>query len=98
VQIVLGISDGLKETNAELTKQLYKHLDEIVHRVRVEQDKGIYYWFDRDNNTFLAQGKTTEEIITNIKTRLPTHIFYIEESNHIICAKHGWEPQEARKE
>ena len=53
----------------------------------------MYYWFDQDNNKFLAQGRTTEEIITVIKTRFPDHIFYFEKSNHLICAKHNWEPQ-----
>lgn len=91
--IFIGIRDGLAETNDELHRQLIKRLDEIVHRVEVEQQGDTYYWFDQDNRKFLAQGRTTEEIIGTLKTRFPDHIFYIEKSKHLICAKHGWEPQ-----
>ncbi len=96
VQVTLGMHDALKDSNEELHRTLVKRLDEIVHRVEVVEHGAMYYWYDRDNSKFLAQGKTTEEIITYIKARLPDHIFYLEESNHIICAKHGWEPQPAR--
>jgi hypothetical protein len=94
--IFLGIHDALRENNTEIEKQLIKRLDEIVHRVEVVEDKSMYYWYDQDNKKFLAQGRTTEEIIDIIKNRFPDHIFYFEKSNHLICAKHGWEPQPAR--
>lgn len=98
VQITFGLTDTLKETNDELTNRLYKRLDEIVHRVRVEQDEDTYYWFDQDNNKFLAQGKSDSEIIDVLKKRFPDHIFYLESTNNLLCAKHNWEPQQARKE
>jgi hypothetical protein len=91
--IFLGIHNVFTATNNDLHKQLIKRLDDIVHRVEVVEHGAMYYWYDRDNSTFLAQGKTIEEIIAHIKARLPDHIFYLEESNHIICAKHNWEPQ-----
>jgi len=96
VQIILGIQDALTLVNNDLEKQLIKRLDEIVHRVEIEQQGDIYYWYDRDNRKFLAQGRTTEEILAVIKARFPDHIFYFEESNHLICAKHNWEPVVAR--
>ena len=96
VQIMFGVQDGLKEVNDELEKKLIKRLDEIVHRVEVEQQGDTYYWYDKDNRKFLAQGRTTEEIIDVIKARFPQHVFYFEESNHLICAKHNWEPQPTR--
>jgi len=96
VQIILGVMDALKEVDTELTDKIHKRLDEIVHRVEIEQDGDVYYWYDRDNRKFLAQGRTTEEIVDIIKKRFPNHIFYFEESNHLICAKHNWEPQPAR--
>jgi hypothetical protein len=96
VQIMFGIQDALREVNNDLEKQLIKRLDEIVHRVEVVEENSMYYWFDQDNNKFLAQGRTTEEIIDIIKARFPDHVFYFEKSNHLICAKHGWRPQPAR--
>ena len=94
--IFIGLSDALRETNIELRQQLTKRLDEIVHRVQVEQRGVVYYWYDQDNRTFLAQGSSTSEIIDTLKKRFPQHIFYFEESNHLICAKHNWEPVPAR--
>ena len=95
-QIMLGVMDAYKEVDTELTDKIRKRLDEIVHRVEIEQQGDIYYWYDQDNRKFLAQGRTTEEIIDVIKARFPQHVFYFEESNHLICAKNNWEPQPAR--
>jgi hypothetical protein len=88
--------DAYKEVDTDLADKIRKRLDEIVHRVEVEQQGEVYYWYDKDNRKFLAQGRTTEEIIDVIKKRYPQHIFYFEESNHLICAKHNWEPQPTR--
>ena len=93
VQIILGVSDGLKDANNELAKKLAKRLDEIVHRVRVEKDKDTYYWYDMDNNKFLAQGSSDEEIVANLKSRFPNHMFFLP-TNHIICAKTDWQPKQ----
>jgi uncharacterized protein YabN with tetrapyrrole methylase and pyrophosphatase domain len=94
--IILGVMYAFNEVNTVLENKLIKRLDEIVHRVRVEHEDEVYYWYDQDDRKFLAQGRTTEEIIDVIKKRFPEHIFYFEESNHLICAKHDWEPVEAR--
>jgi hypothetical protein len=91
--IFLGIHDALKETNDELVKQLHKHIDSIVHRVRVEKDKNTYYWYDMDDNKFLGQGSTEEELINNLKTRYPNHMFFLP-TNHLICAKTNWQPKQ----
>jgi hypothetical protein len=94
--IVLGVMDAFREVDAELTDKIRKRLDEIVHRVKIEQQGNVYYWYDQDNRAFLAQGQTTEEIIDILKKRFPEHIFYLESSNHLLCAKHNWEPVDAR--
>jgi len=89
--VFLGIQDVLKETNAELHKQLLKHLDTMIHLVEVEKVGDTYYWYDKDNRTFLAQGATDEEVINTLKARFPTHIFYLP-TNHFLSAKHDWVP------
>jgi hypothetical protein len=94
--IILGVMDVFREVDTELTDKIRQRLDEIVHRVEVEQQGDVYYWYDQDNRKFLAQGRTTEELVAVIKNRFPQHIFYFEQSNHLICAKHNWEPQPAR--
>ena len=96
VQITLGIRSALSEVNDELEQQLIKRLDEIVHRVEVEKHNDTYYWYDQDNRKFLAQGQSDQEIIAVLRKRFPDHIFYLEASNHLLCAKHNWEPVDAR--
>ena len=96
VQITLGFHNHFKTSADALHAQLVRRLDKIVHRVEVEQQGDTYYWYDLDNRKFLAQGRTTEEIVDILKKRFPEHIFYLEASNHLLCAKHNWEPVEAR--
>jgi hypothetical protein len=48
VQIILGINDGLAEANKDLDEKLQTHLNDIIHRVRVENYDGVYYWYDTD--------------------------------------------------
>ena len=90
--IILGIMDAFTLVDTTLEKKLIKRLNEIVHRVEVEYRGDVYYWYDRDNRTFLAQGSNTNEIIDTLKKRFPEHIFYLEDSNHLFCAKNNWEP------
>lgn len=97
VQITFGIRDALSEVNSDLEKELIKRLDEIVHRVEVEKHNEIYYWYDQDNRKFLAQGRSDQEIIAILKKRFPNHVFYFESTNHILCAKHNWEPRSTIK-
>lgn len=94
VQIVLGVMDAFRAVDTELKDKLIKRLDEIVHRVEVEQQGDVYYWYDQDNRKFLAQGRTTEEIVDVLKKFYPTHVFYLVSSNHLLCAQHNWEPRE----
>jgi hypothetical protein len=92
VQITLGIQDALREVNGELTDKLHKRINDIVHRVRVERVQDTYYWYDMDDNRFLAQGSSDEEIVANLKSRFPTHMFFLP-TNHLICAKTDWQPK-----
>jgi hypothetical protein len=94
-QIVLGVMDAYRQVDQELTDQLVRRLDTIIHRVEIVQQDEVYYWYDQDNRNFLAQGRTTEEIVDTLKSRFPDHIFYLEVSNHLLCAKHDWKPVEA---
>jgi hypothetical protein len=67
----------LEAKNEELQGKL-DNLNEIVHIVNVEQHGDYYYWFDADNDNFLAQGKTTDETVSHLKSRFPDHIFFVQ--------------------
>lgn len=61
----------------EETERLKEQLSKMIHRIKQEKHGDCYYWFDLDDDTFLAQGKTDSEMIEVIKKRFPTHIFII---------------------
>ena len=75
VNIVLGISDGLKQANVELHQELTKRLDDIIHRVQEERHGDVIYWYDQDDGEFLAQGQDQEQIIAVLRSRFPDHMF-----------------------
>jgi hypothetical protein len=75
---VFGLIFGSnKVRQAEQAAALTKKLDEIVHRVNIEQHGTVYYWFDADDDEFLGQGTNTDEIIAHVKSRFPTHLFFL---------------------
>lgn len=95
VQIIFGISDGLKATTQELETELYKKLNEMVHRVESEKKDNVLYWFDQDDGEFLGQGANYDELVSVLKDRYPTHIFYFEMNEkeaYLISANSNWKP------
>lgn len=92
VQITFGLRAVLSDVNDELEQKLYKKINDIIHRVRVEKQGNTYYWYDMDTEKFLAQGSSDEEIVANLKSRYPTHMFFLP-TNHLICAKTDWQPK-----
>jgi len=79
--IVLGFIEGYLRARTEdiqtETREILKELNEIIHRVRVEEHGNMFYWFDEDSNTFLAQGKNLEEATAQLRGRFPKHIFFV---------------------
>jgi hypothetical protein len=58
-------------------KNFKKHIAEFIRPVRQEQYGDCYYWFDSENEKFLAQGKTYIEIRETLRARFPRHVFLI---------------------
>jgi hypothetical protein len=77
----------LRRVDKEAKDDIEKILDrvnEIVHRVRIEEHYNTYYWYDADSDKFLAQGATPAELIDRLKIRFPEHIFLLEEKNSML--------------
>jgi len=64
-------------------------LNNLVHRVKVEEHQGIFYWWDEDSDTFLAQGRTIEEVIDNLKKRFPEHHFFVKDNEDVTYRLKG---------
>jgi hypothetical protein len=93
--IVIGMIQGTREILGIEKIKLLNHINKIVHRVTVEKHNDIYFWYDYDDNEFLAQGVSDDEIINKLKERFPTHIFFLP-SNHLVCSKTDWKLKEVQ--
>ena len=83
------VADAMIEDKAQKYEAVKKYLDRIIHRVEVEVVNGVTYWFDRDNNAFLGQGRTVEDIIEVIKQRFPDHVFLLP-TEEVVTANTDW--------
>lgn len=77
-QVVMGFIDAKRILELKERVELIKEISDKIHQVKVEKIGGVEYWFDRDNDQFLGQGATFEEIVSHVKSRFPDHIFLIE--------------------
>lgn len=88
-QIALGVMDAFAIVKLQERVDVLKKLQEIIHQVKVEQRNGIEYWYDADNDNFLGQGTTKEEVIAVLKSRFPEHIFLLENVGG-VAAQTDW--------
>jgi hypothetical protein len=98
-QIILGVIDGWKMVQLTQTVDVLKHLNDIVHQVKIEKVNDVEYWYDEHDGEFLGQGASKEEVINVLKLRFPAHIFLIEDVGG-VAAQTGWkitDPDEFKK-
>lgn len=65
------------QANEQEKTELIAKLNTMVHLVNIEKHGDTYYWFDENNGDFLGQGKTSDEVINHIRSRFPTHWFFL---------------------
>ena len=61
---------------------LDKHIEKAVGTlmpIRVERNNGIIYCYSKEDNQFICQGTTAQEIRDAIRARFPDKTAYIEE-------------------
>jgi hypothetical protein len=66
-----------EEHARKVTEELLKNIkveeeeeDNLV-QITIEEHQGILYVYDKENNSFMAQGKTREELEDNLSSRFP---------------------------
>ena len=67
-----------RETDA-IKEQMEEHLETTLHTVKEEVHGEVHYWFDHDNDQFLAQGKDISEVKEHLKQRFKDHIFIVKD-------------------
>jgi hypothetical protein len=61
-------------------KEIVKEMSNLVHNIHEETHNDIKYWYDREDNLFLAQGRDYNEIVNVLKKRFPNHLFLLNEN------------------
>lgn len=83
----------LKTIEKEVQRDsVIKVLDKMIREVKVENYHGLSYWFDKENDRFLAQGETNQEIISVLKTRFPDNVFLLPDGQ--VLGAPNWQPGE----
>ena len=82
-RVVFWFASAWNDAKQEVHNKMVEKFAEIVHRVKIEKYHNQTYWYDQDDETFLAQGVTTEEIIEKLKSRFPDHFFFLEGEQEI---------------
>lgn len=95
-QIVLGVIDGMQIVKLTHHLDVLKRLNNIIHQVKIEEHSGMEYWYDKDSEMFLGQGRTLEEVVEVLKARFPDHIFLLGDRGG-IAAKTGWQLKTAEE-
>jgi hypothetical protein len=90
-QFLIGVINGYYR-EAEFEDGLKQHISKILHRVEATTEKDICYWFDHDSGQFLAQGKNVDEVIENLKSRFPDHLFclHLNNQDHLLAEVTNW--------
>jgi hypothetical protein len=74
----------LLQARQDREEQQIAQLEQLVHVVKQEVINDIIYWFDNDDDTFLAQGRDHDQIVAVLEQRFPQHIFVINETQMIM--------------
>ena len=45
--------------------------ESLIIRARVEEDNGVFYFYNNDSNEFLVQGSNLQELLEHLESRKP---------------------------
>lgn len=81
--VFFGIAIIQRRAEARREEHINEAIEKAVskmHIVSIEQHGNIEYWFDKQNNEFIAQGTNLDELITHAKSRFPNHCFFFNQN------------------
>jgi hypothetical protein len=79
IKILQALTNAYIITNIESRIEHLKYLNSIIHEVKTEQQGDMEYWYDKESEEFLGQGKSIDEIANVLKARFPEHVFILGE-------------------
>ena len=81
--LLKALQGHLNKKNQEM-EEVIKHIASRVHSIAVEQHGEMIYWYDTDDNIFIAQGRTSEEIQQVLRQSWQQHIFLLEKQQILL--------------
>lgn len=75
-----------QEAEAQEVDELKEKLVKMIHFVKQEKHGDVLYWFDLDDDSFLGQGVSVEELTEHVKKRFPTHVFITGDADKFLRA------------
>jgi hypothetical protein len=79
---VLEVLLALRKHHASMSnlqEEIGERLEAVLHNVNEEIHEGIHYWFDADDDCFLAQGASLSGVREHLKARFTDDIFIVKE-------------------
>jgi hypothetical protein len=84
LKLIRTIAERRQQLTDEDAESWREYVEDMIHVVREDRIGDIRYWYDRDSEKFLAQGKDHEEIVNALKMRFPEGIFVINNNQMIM--------------
>lgn len=89
-KIVILWLDVRQGSHEDHRNKVISVLDKMIREVNIETHHGLAYWFDKENDRFLAQGSTSQEIIAVLKERFPDNVFLLPDGQ--VISAPTWTP------
>lgn len=81
---ILAFYKVYSEAKKATEEQIIAALDAKIHRIKQEKDGDMHYWFDYDDDQFIAQGRTIKDIQEVLRARWSRHIFVISDTEMLM--------------
>lgn len=81
--VIIRVINKYLEAKLKILQEVHEKVNTLIRAVRVEHHGDQTYWFDAENDTFIAQGRTRDEIVEVLKARWSKHIFLLSDDELI---------------
>lgn len=92
MRVALALFNANQAIKQEQRNNIRKWLHSVVHSIKEERHGEQIYWFDKDTDNFIVQGKSFDDIVKNLQRNYNDHIFIIDD--RFILSGPDWIPQE----
>lgn len=77
----VAASRRIDQLMAQMEETVEEHVKEHLIPIKIEHHDQMFYVYDLNNNTFMAQGQTRRELESNLEARYPGKKFAAKPEN-----------------